>query len=500
MSARASESDGAPGQATCRAWVSGNTDASTHETTAVVLRSGHIHGPIDDLETERLIANEMRLFCETPGQTSTRVNLEAFLQDLLDDKRYMYEQMHYRYYPKRERRLFTLDVGYDEGPIFSPKNDRLLLLYRSGDAPVLGAHLVNFLVKIRRFDDYLYEFQQPIYAEDLSESTTDDSRCRLPIPKLLTGDLVDEIRQRIADVTEIWLQFPADRAPFLIVMNRHNQYDYIFGEQSDSTLETPWSDATGLRFQSNASDETCESNDLCGAGLYRCDSQAFYRGEDDWYPRAPRDSYLDHLYNVFVTHRTDGRSCRLQLASPGSGVIHCAECANASAMDGGLFYYVQHAPLGPLTSIGPCPIARYVLCTLSKWHRGERSGDSSVFDVATPVIHDVRMALHKRRVRHKVLAVDALKKGAEPAPGTTAFATAMGRAYGTRHGKDGHWPFASVDDGLQSPEYKTNKMLYHFAKGFNDTIGRPVPEWGGEGDVAWRRRVCKTITTDSSNT
>ena len=476
------------------------------ETSAVVLQSGHIHGPVDDLETERLIANEMLRFCDTPGQTSTRVNLEAFLQDLLDDKRYMYEQMHYRYYQERERRLFTLNVGIDEGPVgsdegpvFSPNNNRLLLLYRSGDAPVLGAHLVNFLVKIHQFDDYLYEFQLPIYAEDLSESTKDDNRCRLPIPKLLTGDLVDEIRTRVADVTEIWLQFPTDRAPFLIVMNRRNQYDYIFGEQSDSTLETPRSDATGLRFQSNASDdssdETCESNHLCGAGLYKCDSYAFYRGKDDWYPR--RDSYLDHLYDAFVTHRTDGRSCRLQLANPGSGVIHCAECANASAMDGGLFYYLQHAPL---TSIGPCPIARYVLCTLSKWHLGERSGDSSVFDVATPVIHDVRMALHKRRVRHKVLAVDALKKGAEPAPGTTAFATAMGRAYGTRHGKDGHWPFASVDDGLQSPEYKTNKMLYHFAKGFNDTIGRPVPEWGGEGDVAWRRRVCKTITTDSSNT
>jgi hypothetical protein len=30
QSARASESDGAPGQAVCRAWVSGNTDAYTH--------------------------------------------------------------------------------------------------------------------------------------------------------------------------------------------------------------------------------------------------------------------------------------------------------------------------------------------------------------------------------------------------------------------------------------------------------------------------------------
>ena len=30
QSARASESDGAPGQAVCRAWVSGNTDAFTH--------------------------------------------------------------------------------------------------------------------------------------------------------------------------------------------------------------------------------------------------------------------------------------------------------------------------------------------------------------------------------------------------------------------------------------------------------------------------------------
>jgi hypothetical protein len=30
QSARVSESDGAPGQAVCRAWVSGNTGASTH--------------------------------------------------------------------------------------------------------------------------------------------------------------------------------------------------------------------------------------------------------------------------------------------------------------------------------------------------------------------------------------------------------------------------------------------------------------------------------------
>ena len=30
QSARALESDGTPGQAVCRAWVSGNTDASTH--------------------------------------------------------------------------------------------------------------------------------------------------------------------------------------------------------------------------------------------------------------------------------------------------------------------------------------------------------------------------------------------------------------------------------------------------------------------------------------
>jgi hypothetical protein len=30
QSAKASESDGAPGQAVCQAWASGNTDASTH--------------------------------------------------------------------------------------------------------------------------------------------------------------------------------------------------------------------------------------------------------------------------------------------------------------------------------------------------------------------------------------------------------------------------------------------------------------------------------------
>ena len=467
---------------------------------AVVVPSEHANGPAGDRETERFIASEMLRLCDTPGRTSTRVNLEAFLQDLIDDKTDMYEEMYDRYYRRnRGRVLFTVDVGYEEGPIFSPNDNRLLLLYRSGGAPVLGAHLVNFLVE-SRIDrrDYLYSDQMPIYAEDASTTGDDpDERCRLPIPKLLTVDLVEEIRQRVGDVTEIWLQFPTDRAPFLIVTNRHNQYDYIFGEQSDSTLGTPRSHATTLRFQSHACDEARASNGTCGPTLYQCEEGEYY-GRASGYKRGLRESYLDHLYDRFVNGGSDEarRRCQRQLANSGSGFIHCDECANASAVDGGQFYYVQYAPL---TSAGQCPIARYVLCALSKWYYGSSSynlyfGYGSEFDLTTPVVHDIRMAFHKRRVLHKVLAVDAVKKGAEPAPGTTSFAAVMGRTYGTRHRLHGHLPFASVDDCLQSPEYKTNKMLHHFAKGFNETTGRPAPEWGGEGDMDWRRRVCQSLS------
>ena len=472
----------------------------------VVPSSEHASGPISDREMERFIANEMLLLCDKPGKTSTRAHLETFLQDLLDDKRCRYDMVHSRYDPQRVRSLFTVELEFDEGYLFVPDNNRLLLLYRSGKSPVLGAHLVDFMVKKRKYrheEEHIDESQLPIYAED--GSTTDDSRCHLPIPKLLTVDLVEEIRKRVADVTEIWLQFPTDRAPFLIVMNRYNQYDYLFGEQNGSTLDPPWSHATSLRFRSNTCDETHESNRICGTALYQCEEGEYYGRTNDSkpdprYQRAPYqracDRYLDHLYNGFVGSGNDAevRRCQLQLVNPGSGVIHCDECAHASAKGGGLFYHVQYAPL---TSTGLCPIARYVLRTLSKWYEGAKNydGDASEFDVTTPVVHDIRMALRKRRVLHKVLAVDAIKKGAEPAPGTTAFAVAMGRAYGTRYGKSGHVPFESVDDCLQSPEYNTNKMLHYFAKGFNDTTGRPLPEWGREGDMDWRGRVCESMST-----
>jgi hypothetical protein len=460
--------------------------------SAVVVPSG---------ETERFIANEMLSLCDAPGQTSTRVNLEAFLQDLIDDSTQVYKNTNYGYYEYKRHTLFTIDFGYQDGPLFTPNDNRLLLLYRSGEAPVLGAHMVNYLVhnrKTRR--DYLYADQLPIYAED--RATTDmlgGGGIHMRIPKLLTEQLVDEIRQRVDDVTEIWLQFPHDRAPFLIVMNRNNQYDYMFGEMDASTAERPWSDATTLRFHSYESDQTPEYNEnfqMFGM-YYTRESYAFYGSQyitSDPYPTydiMQRDSYLDHLYKGFVEHRIDERRCQLQLANPGSGVIHCDECASASETEGGRFDCVlQYAPL---TSTGPCPIARYVLCTLNEWYRGHNRGYG--LDFAAPVIHDVRMAFLKPRIRRKVQAIDALMKGAIPAPGTTSFATAMGRAYGTSHGQeDGHWPFASVNDCLQSPEYNTNKMLHYFAKGFNDTTGRPAPEWGNEGDLEWRRRVCQSLS------
>ena len=467
--------------------------------SAVLLPSG---------ETERFIADEMLFICDAPGQTSTRVNLEAFLHDLIDDNTRRKENQYTDpYYKGQPLTLFTVDLGYDEGPLFTPNHNRLLLLYRSGDgdAPVLGAHLVKFLVKNRHARrEYLYEDQRPIYAED-RETTYDDNggRIHMRIPKLLTEQLVDEIRRRVLDVTEIWLQFPDDRAPFLIVMNRHNQYDYMFDTDA-STAERPWSDATTLRFKSNESDKTREYNPFHVFGRYQREADAFYGFQCDYYPycendqedrKKQRDSYLDHLYNGFVKHRNDERRCQLQLANPRTGVSHCDECASASAMEGCRLYCVQYAPL---TSTGPCPIARYVLCTLNKWYQGIWSISTHYYgpglDVATPVIHDVRMAFRKPRIRHKVRAIDALKKGAIPAPGTTSFAATMGRAYGKSHGRDGHWPFASVEDCIQSPEYNTNKMLHHFAKGFNDTTGRPTPEWGDEGDLEWRRRVCQSLS------
>jgi len=454
--------------------------------SAVVVPSG---------ETERFIAKEMLSLCDAPGQTSTRVHLEAFLQDLIDDSAQMYKNANYKYYEYKPLTLFTIDSGYEDGLIFTPNNNRLLLLYRSGEAPVLGAHLVNFLVHnrvTRRL--YLYTDQLPIYAEDRDAiNDYNGGRTKMHIPKLLTEQLVDEIRQRVDDVTEIWLQFPGDRAPFLIVMNRNNQYDYMFGKNDASTAERPWSDATTLRFHS--SDQTREYIRDQMFGMYQLEADAFYGFQYNFYDRyynnsVQRDSYLDHLYNGFVEHRIDERRCQLQLSNPGSGVIHCGECASASATEGGRFDCVlQYAPL---TSTGPCPIARYVLCTLNEWYRGHYLGHG--LDIATPVIHDVRMAFLKPRVRHKVLAIDAFLKGANPAPGTTSFATAMGRAYGTSHGQDGHWPFASVEDCLKSPEYNTNKMLHHFAKGFNDSTGRPSPEWGNEGDLEWRRSVCQSLS------
>jgi len=472
---------------------------------AVAVPSDHADGTAGDLDRERFIANEMLLLCDTPGKTSTRVHLETFLQDLLDDKRCRYDMAHSRYDPQRVISLFTKEFACDDQYQFWPGNNRLLLLYRSGDAPVLGVHMVYLMVKGRIFrhvDDYLAEYELPIYAEDVT-ATEYDGRFRLPIPKLLTVDLVDEIRRRVEDVAEIWLQFPVDRAPFLIVVNRHNQYDYLFGDPNGATLDPPWSDATTLRFRSSACGKTRELNGTCGPALYHCEEVAYYgrtnesRPIPSYRPEPPQracDLYLDHLYNGFVIsgHDEEARRCQLQMANPGSGVVHCDECAHASAKYGGMFYHVQYAPL---TSNGPCPIARYVLCTLSKWYEGtQKSEDASEFDVTTPVVRDVRMALRKRRVLHKVLAVDAIKKGADPAPGTTAFAAAMGRAYGTRYGQDGHVPFGSVDDCLQSPDYHTNKMLHYFAKGFNDATGRPLPEWGREGDMDWRRRVCESLS------
>jgi len=181
------------------------------------------------------------------------------------------------------------------------------------------------------------------------------------------------------------------------------------------------------------------------------------------------------------------RLCQMQLANVRSDVIHCNECADASAtMNGGRFYYMQYAPL---TSTGPCPNARYVLGIMAIWYR-ERNliilGGQYSFDATTiPLITEVRNALlqySKHRVLNKVLAIQEIKKGAEAAPGTTAYASAMGRSYGSR----GSVPFASVEDCMKTTEYDTNKRLHHFARGYNDATGRPVPD--STGRLGGRRR------------
>ncbi len=142
-----------------------------------------------------------------------------------------------------------------------------------------------------------------------------------------------------------------------------------------------------------------------------------------------------------------------------------------------------------LTRSGPLPIATYVLRTLSRWFHIDS------FDLTTPLIYDIRMAFRARRVSHKVLAVKAFREGAEAAPGTTAHAAAMGRLYGNLHQMDGRLPFVSTDVCMFATEYDTNKKLHHFARGFNESTGRPPPEWGNEGDMNWRMRVCDLLST-----
>ena len=187
----------------------------------------------------------------------------------------------------------------------------------------------------------------------------------------------------------------------------------------------------------------------------------------------------------------------MHLADVGGDTVHCAECSAYSTLTStdstytGRFYFMQHAPL---TRTGTFPIAAYALRILAMWRVGP-------FDVNAPIIRDVRVLLRKRRKRrvlNKVLAVQSFRENGYGHPDSHAAAFSAGRIFG----RDGTWsPFRSHHDCIASrPPYDTNRKLYHFARGFNESLGIPPPTFGAEGDEGWRDSTCHQLTHDRSAT
>lgn len=483
-------------------------------------------------ESDEALAMELLMQCDV-GNVSREANIASFLQSVIDDHK-----------EAGIHSLFRIVSDYYHGVIW-PTKGLLVLLYRTGDAPIFGEHLSNFVVKhaSRGREGYLYDHARPAYIDAVDDRFPVERNGN--VPAFLTTDLVEEIRQNVADVAEIWLQI--DDPPFLIVTNRYNQYDYIFGD--GDVTRAPRSKATGLRFQYTSS-ASARYEDRLGRRYSSWNAEVgpyeYRELLSTLFDNAAELSYLTtHIYELHASHhyrdqveaeidrlvflnerrtpewerhydanrrelqaeyqripqmkekldQIEGRTnrCRMQLAGVGGDTVHCAECAaystltSADSTSTGRFYFMQHAPLA---STGTFPIAAYALRILAMWHSGP-------FDVNAPIIRDVRVLLRKRRKRrvlNKVLAVQSFRENGYGHPDSHAAALSAGRMFG----RDGtRSPFRSHQDCIESrPPYDTNRKLYHFARGFNESLGLPPPTFGAEGDDGWRDATCHQLTRD----
>lgn len=457
-------------------------------------------------------------------------NVESFLQSVIDDNE------------DGGSFLFRIEDPY-YFTVLAPSTGLLVLLYRAGDAPIFAGHLSNFVIKheSRGRVGYLYDHARPAYIDAV------DDRFKMEmngnVPKFLTTDLVEEIRQNVADVAEIWLQI--DDPPFLIVTNLANEYDYIFGDGSSSRDESvvAQSNATNLRFQ-YASDANDRYEDRLGRRYSTWDAEEGPREYKEilstLFDTEDKHSYLTtHIYELHASHhyrvqveaeisrlvflndrrtpnwqqyydvhgqtlrdeyklipqmkeklaQIDARAnrCRMQLAGVGGDMEYCAECASYSTVTSvdsksiGRFYFMQRAPLARAKK---WPISTYALRILEMRYSG-------TFDVNAPIIRDVRVQLRKRRVLNKVLAVQAFRENGYGHPDSHAAALVAGRVFG----RDGtRSPFRSHQDCIDSrPPYDTNRKLYHFTRGANEVRGLPPPTFGAEGDDGWRESTCHQL-------
>jgi hypothetical protein len=254
----------------------------------------------------------------------------------------------------------------------------LLLLYGRDEAtqPVLGDHLLRFMsFNGSSVDDptkwyvgrgYLHEEQKPAYLEprEFEERAMRGNAkqsayfngltppVRAGCPRLLTVDVVDEIRRSISDVREIWLQF-SPRGPFFVVVNADREYDCVFGTEKHYSAfekEDPQSDATGVRY--------VYAPGLVGEepGPHRCTHE-----ERATYPHAL-------LRDVYESEKLTREGTRHLLARGAGcvpdrdGRVRCDECRSRLERRDARLYYLRRTTL---RASAPLFVSTYALRALA---------------------------------------------------------------------------------------------------------------------------------------
>lgn len=366
------------------------------------------------------------------------------------------------------------DIGYEKPSFRSNFNkimeedtyylrsiDSLTLLYsKSVSVPLLKKYVKGWSQDMKTMFRYGWSGREPHpdYPHHFQSALIKGPE---NVPTWILQNVVDEILEEVADVTEIWVCKTNNYNTAIVVVNKHGFYD-IFANSNDEL-----GDYYKCIFQRL---EVIKKKYVHSSAIRRI-INIIEQGQSAY--------YLDHT--LLHPNPTDVAYAMFYFENP---------------IDDTHTYKEEVQDLDKIESNG---VISYSLkrsslirgAPLVLTHFFIRSNDDIAFDyrpLSKPILKRLYFAFAKRRWLTFLNATKYIREiSAEP--GSLTHAGANGSFYGI----GGLTPFASYNDCMESEEYKSNRHLLRFVQEFNKAKGLPPPEVGNDDE--WRSRICRDLTS-----